>query len=58
MLRIISREIRFSRPWYYLLGDFNCNLASGQYCSNTQRLCEISDLPQQLITEATRITKS
>ena len=29
---------------YYLLGDFNCNLASAQYDLNTRRLCEISDL--------------
>ena len=45
---------------YYLLGDFNCNLASAKYDSNTRRLCEISDLfgLQQLITEPTRITES
>ena len=45
---------------YYLLGDFNCNLASAQYDLNTRRLCEISDLfgLQQLITEPTRITES
>ena len=43
-----------------MLGDFNCNLASAQYDSNTRRLCEISDLfgLQQLITEPTRITES
>ena len=45
---------------YYLLGDFNCNLASAQYDLNTRRLCEISDLfvLQQLKTEPTRITES
>ena len=45
---------------YYLLGDFNCNLAFAQYDSNIRRLCEISDLfgLQQLIIEPTRITES
>ena len=45
---------------YYLLGDFNCNLASAQYDLTTRRLCEISDLfgLQQLITEPTRKTES
>ena len=45
---------------YYLMGDFNCNMASAHFDSNTRLLCEISDIYglQQLITEPTRITES
>ncbi len=45
---------------YYLVGDFNCNMASPHYDTNTRRLCEISDLKglEQLIAESTRITES
>ena len=45
---------------YYLVGDFNCSMASSHHDTNTRRLCEISDLYglHQLITEPTRITES
>ena len=45
---------------YYLLGDFNCNLASPTPDVNTPYLLEISDLYglKQLINEPTRITES
>ena len=45
---------------YYLLGDFNCNLASPTPDVNTRHLLEISDLYglKQLIDEPTRITES
>ena len=45
---------------YYLMGDFNCNMASAHFDSNTRLLCEISDIYglQQLITEPSRITES
>ena len=29
---------------YYLMGDFNCNMASAHFDSNTCLLCEISDI--------------
>ena len=45
---------------YYLLGDFNCDLASPTPDANTRHLLEISDLYglKQLINEPTRITES
>ena len=45
---------------YYLLGDFNCNLASPTPDANTRHLLKISDLYglKQLINEPTRITES
>ena len=45
---------------YYLLGDFNCNLAFPTPDANTRHLLEISDLYglKQLINEPIRITES